>query len=167
MRLLSEDPNATVATVATAAGVTRQTVYAHFPSRDDLLDAVVDRVTEEVVAALDAADLDSRPAVDAVLRMIGVGWDFFERYPIILHVAASTTDARHDPITDRLTAVVRRGRRSGEIDRSMPTRWLVAAVMALGHAAGEQVGSGALSRRAALAALRTSLIRLVGTGTTS
>ena len=39
--------------IARAAGVSRQTVYAHFPSREALLDAVVERATAEVTAALD------------------------------------------------------------------------------------------------------------------
>ena len=43
--------------IARAAGVSRQTVYAHFPSREALLDAVVERATAEVTAALDGAGL--------------------------------------------------------------------------------------------------------------
>jgi hypothetical protein len=45
--------------VAAAAGVTRQTVYAHFPSRDALIGALLHAAGAETVAAMDAARLDT------------------------------------------------------------------------------------------------------------
>jgi serine phosphatase RsbU (regulator of sigma subunit) len=39
-QLLSEDPNATMAQIATRAGVGRGTAYRHFATRDELIDAV-------------------------------------------------------------------------------------------------------------------------------
>ncbi|OEV21023.1 TetR family transcriptional regulator, partial [Streptomyces nanshensis] len=62
IRLLNERPDASVEAVATAAGVTRQTVYAHFPSRERLLAATLDRLTERTAAAMAAAEPDSGPA---------------------------------------------------------------------------------------------------------
>ena len=41
--------------IATAAGVTRQTVYAHFPTRNALITALIDVAGAETVAAIDAA----------------------------------------------------------------------------------------------------------------
>ena len=58
---LSEHPDASVEDIARAAGVSRQTVYAHFPSRDALLDAVVQHATSEVTAAFDEAGLEDAP----------------------------------------------------------------------------------------------------------
>ena len=59
VEVLGQHPDASVDHVAAAAGLARQTVYAHYPSRRALLAAVVDRITADAVAALDAADLDS------------------------------------------------------------------------------------------------------------
>ncbi len=67
VQLVGERPDAGLEAIA-AAGVMRQTVYTHYPSREQLLAAVVDRVTEEVVAAMDAAEPDAGTAVDALLR---------------------------------------------------------------------------------------------------
>src|SRR4051812_32943639 len=39
-RLLADDPDATMAQIASAAGVGRGTAYRHFPSREELVDAV-------------------------------------------------------------------------------------------------------------------------------
>ncbi|HEU4949050.1 MAG TPA: TetR/AcrR family transcriptional regulator [Kribbella sp.] len=161
--LLGEHPDASVETVAAAAGVTRQTVYAHFPSREGLLGAVVDRISAETIAAISAADLDKGSAADALLRLIDTSWRTFERYPLLLHPAASSGDAeRHEPVTELLERLIRRGQTAGEFDRSLPVAWLVAATMALGHAAGEAVGAGRLTAEEATAALRPSLLRLFG-----
>jgi len=165
-RLLSERPEAGVEAIAEAAGVTRQTVYAHFASRDMLVAAVVDRLTEETMAAVDAADLDSGPAADALLRMIDISWQIFERYPLLLHPAASAGDEdRHGPVNDRLDRLIRRGQEAGEFDRTLPVAWLVAATMTLGHAAGAEVGAGRLTAAEATAALRPSLLRVFGVRT--
>ncbi|MEU4248466.1 TetR/AcrR family transcriptional regulator [Amycolatopsis sp. NPDC026612] len=86
--------------IAQVAGVTRQTVYAHFSSRHDLLTAVVDHATVEVVTALDAAGLDQGPAAEALLRIIGISWQILDRYPVLLRpeVADGPGDAeRHHP----------------------------------------------------------------------
>ncbi|MET9018573.1 TetR/AcrR family transcriptional regulator [Actinopolymorpha sp. NPDC004070] len=153
--------------IAAAAGVTRQTVYAHYPSREVLLAAVVDRISTEALAAIDAVRLDEGPAVDALLRLVETSWQTFERYPLLLRIAPGDLDPgagqeRHQPFVDRLLRLVRRGQRTGEIDRGLRPHWLVTAVIALGHAAGEEVRTGRMSARAATAALRVSLVRLLG-----
>ena len=50
LALFAERPEATMAEVAASAGVGRVTLYAHFPSRHALLEAVVDRAIAETVA---------------------------------------------------------------------------------------------------------------------
>ncbi len=165
--VLGQRPDASMDAIAAAAGVTRQTVYAHYPSREALLAAVVDRISAEALAAVDAVALDEGPAVDALLRLVEASWQTFERYPLLLRIAPgdldpSTDHERHQPVTDRLLRLIRRGQRAGEIDRGLRPHWLVTAVIALGHAAGEEVRTGRMSARAATAALRVSLVRLLG-----
>ncbi|WDZ91793.1 TetR/AcrR family transcriptional regulator [Nocardiopsis sp. HUAS JQ3] len=168
VRLLDDRPDASVENVATAAGVTRQTVYAHFPSRAHLLAAVLDRVTEEAVAAMDAADLDSGSAADALLRLVEAGSRSADRYPRLMHAVGShpadpRADAeRHAPVTDRLGRVVRRGQTNGEFDAALPADWLVAVVVALGHAAAAEEDAGRLSGEEAAEALRCTLLRALG-----
>ncbi|HVC35581.1 MAG TPA: TetR/AcrR family transcriptional regulator, partial [Chloroflexota bacterium] len=53
-----------------AAGVTRQTVYAHYASRELLLGAVSDRARAEAIAAVDAAALDEDPPAVALARLL-------------------------------------------------------------------------------------------------
>ncbi len=146
--------------------MTRQTVYAHFASRDELLSAVVDHITDRTVAAIDAVDLDGGSATDALLRMLEISWRAFEEYSVLhrLEVVPGDDRARHVPIDDYLQRIIRRGQRTGEFDRALQPAWLAAAVIALGHAAGEQVKTGRMSVRAAEKAVGDSVLRLVGRG---
>ncbi|MEI8410399.1 MULTISPECIES: TetR/AcrR family transcriptional regulator [unclassified Kribbella] len=163
--LLDERIDASMESVAEAAGVTRQTVYAHFPSRDVLLSAVVDELTRETVQAIDALDLDHGPPLDTVLALIDLGWRGFEQHPLLLHLPPSLEqDERHGPVVERFERLIRRGQRSGEITRELPVAWLVSALIALGHTAGEAVATGRLPARKATTALRTSIIRLLTSG---
>ena len=68
--VLGERPDASMEEIAAAAGVTRQTVYVHFPSRDALIAALLHAAGAETLAAIDAARLDTAPPADA-LRQIG------------------------------------------------------------------------------------------------
>ncbi|MBO8193443.1 TetR/AcrR family transcriptional regulator [Streptomyces oryzae] len=159
IRLLNERPDAGVGAVATAAGVTRQTVYAHFPSREQLLTAVLDRLTEQTVAAMAAADPDSGPAAEALLRLLDAAEGATRKYPALIRLtgtlpASREEDAeRHLPVAELLERVVRRGQASGEFDGRLPADWLVTATIALAHAASGQPEGDRL--------LRTSVLRLL------
>ncbi|MGW0520779.1 TetR/AcrR family transcriptional regulator [Crossiella sp. NPDC003009] len=166
IRVLNADPDASVETIAATAGVTRQTVYAHFPLREQLLAAVLDHLTDEAVAAMDAADLDTGPAADALLRLLEAGRRTSGRYPVLLRklsalpVSPPADHARHAPVADRLRRIIRRGQKTGEFDDQLSADWLVAVTIQLGHTASEEVEAGRMSSAQATAALHTSLLRV-------
>ncbi|NUO59588.1 MAG: hypothetical protein HOV78_23240 [Hamadaea sp.] len=78
-------------------------------------------------------------------------------------VPAEHDRRRHHDVHQRLTRLIQRGQASGEIDPQAPASWLVAAVIALGHTAGEQVAAGRLNIRQAAQALKTATLRLLAT----
>ncbi|MFI7015193.1 TetR/AcrR family transcriptional regulator [Streptomyces sp. NPDC050164] len=167
VQLLAERPDAGMAAIAAAAGVTRQTVYAHFGTRDTLLEAVADRITEQAMAAMDAAEVEDGSALEALLRLQDIGWQLFERHPVLLELGTASTSAeadrsRHEPVAARLTRLIERGQATGEFDRTPPAAWLVAAVTALGHAAGDEVGAGRMTVAEAAACLRTATLGILG-----
>lgn len=164
IELLGERPDASLGDVADRAGVTRQTIYAHFGSRDALIGAVLDRVSEEIISAIDEAQLDDGPAAPALVRFLDTGWRAFERVPFIVHLPTSAEGdrRRHEPALDRLRHLIERGRAAGEFDAESPTSWLLTATLVLGHAAGDAVVSGELTGDEAIRALRSSVLRLVG-----
>jgi AcrR family transcriptional regulator len=165
IRLLGSRPGASTEEIAAEAGVARQTVYAHFASREALIDAVVARVTAEVLDALDAVDVDRDAAITALGRWLDACWVLLERYPLLLNATIPPTTPEHDrdrhlPITDRLAVLIRRGQREGDLDAGMPVEWLVAAIIGLGHAAGQEVAAGRMPADEAGRAFRESVLRL-------
>ncbi|MGS2646662.1 TetR family transcriptional regulator [Streptosporangium sp. LJ11] len=167
VQVLGRQPDAKVEQVAATAGVTRQTVYAHYPSRPLLVAAVVDRITAEAVAALDIADVDSGTAGEALLRWLDVTWRLFERYPLLLHPSVTAadpvdSDRRHAGVIERLEKLIRRGQAAGEFDGGLNPAWLVSATIALGHAAGGEVAAGRMTTAQTAAALRHSILRVYG-----
>ncbi len=165
VEVLGRHPDAKLEQVAATAGVTRQTVYAHYPSRPLLVAAVIDRITAEAVAALDTADAGSDTATDALSAWLEVTWRLFRRYPLLLHpsaVDAADSDRRHAPVTERLGRLIRRGQEAREFDDSLDLAWLITATIALGHAAGNEVAAGRMTAAQAPEALRHSILRLYG-----
>jgi hypothetical protein len=69
---------------------------------------------------------------------------------------------RHEPVLDRLERLVRRGQDAGDFDSRLSPAWLLAATVALGHAAGEQVGAGRMTAEDAANAVKRSILRLFG-----
>ncbi len=166
IKTLSDRPDASMEEIARAAGVARQTVYAHFPSRETLLRAVEERALAETVATLDAAELHKGPAVAALDRLVQAGWQTLERYPLLMHLRRDLTPeeelALHQPILERLQRLIKRGQRSGEFDRRLPTNWLLTSFLALSHAAAEEVAAERMTARQALEVLRQSVLRVFG-----
>jgi AcrR family transcriptional regulator len=156
--------------IATAARVSRQTVYAHYPSRDALLRAVTLHLTAEVARTLGALDLDAGSAIDALGRWVDACWALLERYPVLLTSAVVAPEGdeseRHEPVTRGLLRLIERGRRRREFDRAMPTTWYLAAIISLGHAAGQEVIAGRMTPAKAGAAFRESVLRVCGTAGT-
>jgi AcrR family transcriptional regulator len=165
IEVLNDRPQATVEQIAAAAGVTRQTVYAHFASRDALLEAVVARVIGDVNAALDAAELEHRAPAAALQRLLDVSFEIAARHQFMFHlptVGQERDIERHGPITTALERLVKRGQTDGSFDPHTPPSWLIAATFALGNAANEAVRAGHISSAEATIALHRSILRLFG-----
>jgi AcrR family transcriptional regulator len=80
-RLLANDPNTTIATIAAEAGVDRRTVYRRFARREALRDAVFDTKLDAIDAVLDDARLDSAPVAVALHRFVEGIIPVVRRYP--------------------------------------------------------------------------------------
>lgn len=159
--LLGRRPEAGLEDVATAAGVSRQTVYTHFASREGLLAAVNDRITTEMAAVLAPVEAAPGAPPDILSRWLDQIWQLIVRYPILLSPAmAALPPCEHVPLPDRLTALIQRGRRSGDFTRTHPLNWLVTATLSLATAANQQMTEGSMSPQAAGTAFRDSVLSL-------
>jgi AcrR family transcriptional regulator len=164
--VLGERPDASMEDIAAAAGVTRQTVYAHFPSRDALIAALLHGLGAETVAAIDAARLDTVPPADALRQFLDIGWELIRRNPHLLDPALTRnppgSNDPHDAGTARLEQIIRRGQRAGDFDRTLPAAWLAIAIVGLVRTAAEQVAAGRLTTSKAAALTLDSTLRLCG-----
>jgi AcrR family transcriptional regulator len=161
-RLLDRGGEPTIVAVAGEAGVSRVTVNAHFAALEPLLEAVVERAVGRSTEALDAVEPERGPPLEALQRVIDVGWRDLDRNHAIAQAAADmlTSEAlvrTHRRAHRRLRKLVDRGRRSGDFRTDVPAEWLVTTFHALIHAAGDEVRAGRMSARGALDALRKTV----------
>jgi AcrR family transcriptional regulator len=162
---LNADPRATVEDIARAAGVSRQTVYAHFATREALLDAIIEQAAAEATAAFDAAGLDELPPAAALVHLLEAGWQVAARYPLAWHLPAVSREQdanRHAPVLGRLLELIEHGQQDGELDATLPPGWLLTACMAIGRAAEDEVKAGRMTIEEASNAVHHSFLRLLG-----
>src|SRR5258708_13347488 len=85
--LLELQGHATISAVAAQAGVSRVTVYAHFPTWDALLEAAVERAVGQTMKALESANPDDGPPAEALDRMLAAAWRHLARYAAMARAA--------------------------------------------------------------------------------
>ena len=133
--LLRSQGHVNISAVAVQAGVSRVTVYAHFPTWQALLEAAVERAVRRTMAAAVAES----HSPEAVMRT---------------HQAAHQT----------IGTLLERGRADGSFRTDLPIGWLVTACIALIHACSDQVRGGQIDPDDAVRILTTS-VRDLFTGT--
>lgn len=163
--LLARGDQPTISAVAQEAGVSRPTVYAHFPDRRRLLEALVERTVRRAMAAIDSAEVDRGPAADALERLIASAWQQLAAHDQVAHAAAGDLSAdamraAHQGARDAIGRLVDRGRREGSFRTDVPAGWLITATLALIHATAEEVRLGHLDPDAGLHALTLTVTEL-------
>ena len=145
---LAADPNASIADVAGAAGVGRMTLYGHFKTRADLIDAVLRRTLEESHDILKAIDTSGDPQ-QAIVRLIESSWQLVHRFANVLEAAQNELPPErihgtHDRVLRRIQTLIERGQRSGVFRSDLPKSWLVSLGVRLMHGAADDVAAGRL-----------------------
>jgi AcrR family transcriptional regulator len=164
--LLAAQPGVSLEQVAAHAGVSRATLYHHFPGRDALLDALTERSIREVSAAIQTARPDTGTATQAMERVLRAAWQVVGRYRGLVIVNPRRLEpaelrARLEPALGPIRALIDRGQRHGEFDPELPGDWLIGVITDLIHAASRQVSLGAMrpdtAERALLRTARAAL----------
>ena len=143
---LARDPETSVADIAAAAGVGRITLYGHFKTRADLVDAVLARTVQRADLILDATDTGGDPR-DALARLVASSWLIVHQFRNILLAAQRELPAErirgvHDPILRRVQSLIGRGQRDGTFRSDLPRQWLITTAFSLMHAAAEDAAAG-------------------------
>src|SRR3954462_8743006 len=159
---LAGDPDASMAEIARRAGVVRATIYAHFPTRDALLDAVMEHAVGQVADATAAAEPTRGEPVEALERVVRATWRRLDLFHALLAINTARLSAeelhrRHLPVMTQFAPLIERGQKKGVFRRDLPVSWHLAIVRAIAHAASAEVQS----RRIAASEVEAAMVATV------
>jgi AcrR family transcriptional regulator len=147
---LAIDPDASMAEIARQAGVVRATIYVHFPTRELLLDAVMERAVADVAQAMTDAEPQRGDPKEALERVLRATWRELGRFHSLLAINTSRLSVeelhrRHLPMTTQLAPLIERGQKKGVFRSDLPVSWHVAVIRAIVHTASAELRSGRIS----------------------
>src|SRR4249919_3048596 len=147
---LASDPDASMAEIARRAGVVRATIYMHFPTREALLDAVMEQATGQVADAIRNAEPGRGEPNEALERVLLATWRQLSQFHNILQININRLSAkelrrRHLPMTTQIVPLLERGQQEGVFRSDVSAEWLIAVVRAIIHVASTELQGGRLS----------------------
>ncbi|MEV4840880.1 TetR/AcrR family transcriptional regulator [Nonomuraea sp. NPDC049486] len=147
--LLSSDPNAKTDDIAKAAGVGRMTLYGHFGTRAELVEAALVDALKAGDETLSAVDLTGN-AREAMTRLLASSWQIVAESAALLAAAEEVLPAGrirelHERPVRRMTELVSRGQDQGVFRADLPTTWLVSVVQYILHGAATEIRAGRLA----------------------
>jgi AcrR family transcriptional regulator len=159
---LGRNPEASLSEIARAAGVGRVTLYAHFASRAEVVDAAMSRAIDRGNEALDAVDLSGDPLV-ALARYVHVSWHLVDRARALLVAAQRELPPGrirelHSGPAARVETLIARGRAEGIFRTDLPIAWLVNVLHSIMHSAAEEIRAGRLSSDRAAAHITATVL---------
>jgi AcrR family transcriptional regulator len=148
---LSRDPHASMAAIAATAGVGRVTLYGHFSSRAELVEAVLAHALHNSEQTLGDVDTGGS-AADALRRLIDSSWQMLNTFRTALVAAenelpAETIRRHHEAPMQRVESLIERGRAEGAFRTDLPTAWLVACFYSTLHSAAGEITAGRLKEK--------------------
>ena len=148
---LASDPDASMAEIARRAGVVRATIYVHFPTRESLLDAVMEHAVAEVAEATRAAEPERGEPKEALERVLLATWQQLSQFHGVLAIninrlTTKELHRRHLPITMQLAPLFERGQAEGVFRSDVPVAWHLAVVRAIVHIASTELQAGRISQ---------------------
>jgi AcrR family transcriptional regulator len=161
LRVLAEQPQASMAEIAEASGLGRATLYRHFRNRGELVHAIQRQALDsagEAIAACGLGEVSPPQALDCAIRaLVGVG----DRYRVLAREAS--LDPRmleqQQAVARPLLATVLRGQESGELRRDLPPPWIIATMANLLVLALREIGAGRLTADEAADMVASTLLR--------
>ena len=168
LEALASDPESSMSEIARRAGVVRATIYVHFPTRTDLLDAVMEHAVGQVVDAMRGAEPSRGEPVEALERVLLATWRQLARFHGLLalntaRLSAEELHRRHLPMLDQLEPLIERGQEQGVFRSDLPVVWHLAVLRAIVHAASAAIQGGRIEEAEAEAAMLTTAVAAIST----
>ena len=163
---LEGDPDASMAAIARRAGVVRATIYVHFPTRESLLDAVMEQAVAEVAEATRSAEPERGEPTEALERVLLATWQKLSQFQTLLAINTSRLSAkelhrRHLPVTTQFAPLIERGQQAGIFRSDLPVTWHLAVIRAIVHTASNELRSGRISRDEVEPAMLTTVLAAI------
>jgi AcrR family transcriptional regulator len=167
LEALASDPDASMAEIARRAGVVRATIYVHFPTRESLLDAVMEHAVAEVAQATSAAEPTRGEPREALERVLRATWRKLDLFHALLAINTARLSAkelhrRHLPVMTQFAPLIERGQKDGVFRSDVPVSWHLAVLRAIVHAASAELQSGRLSEAAVEQTMVTTVLAAMG-----
>ncbi|MBO9553679.1 TetR/AcrR family transcriptional regulator [Cellulomonas sp.] len=162
---LTADPRASMVDIARQAGVGRVTLYGHFPSRTELVDAVFAHNMRRAEAHLGAVDLTGDPRT-ALERLVSSSWREIADSHGVLEAAeqelgGDRVRAHHDDTLHRVRALLARGQAAGAFRDDVSADWLTSCAFAVLHLAAAEIRAGRLTEPQAPGVVSTTVLAIV------
>ena len=162
LEALASDPDASMAEIARRAGVVRATIYVHFPSRENLIEAVTRRAISDVTEAIQAAEPARGDPARALRRVVAAAWGTLGRFHTLVEVNQrlphADLHAMHHPVLAVLVPLIERGQRDGSFRADVPVAWHLSVLLALVHAASSELSAGRMPEAEVQAALVSTVL---------
>jgi len=140
---LVSDPEVSMTGIARQAGVVRATIYVHFPTRESLLNAVTDRAIADVARVVAEAEPHRDAPAEALQRVVAAAWRALGRFHALVAINARLPQAelhrRHLPVLELLVPLIERGQQAETFRSNVSVRWHLSMLMAIVHAASNQL----------------------------
>ena len=166
LEALASDPDSSMSEIARRAGVVRATVYVHFPTRESLLDAVMEHAVADVAEATRAAEPQRGEPKEALERVLRATWQELDRFQALLMInmtrlSPEELHRRHLPVLEQLAPLIERGQKQGVFRSDLPVAWHLAVIRAIVHAASNEIHGGRLAESDAEAAMLSTAISAI------
>jgi AcrR family transcriptional regulator len=163
LEALAADPDASMAEIARRAGVVRATIYVHFPTRESLLDAVMEHAVAQVAEATRAAEPERGEPGEALERVLRATWRQLEGFQALLAINTARLSPhelhrRHLPVTTLFVPLIERGQEKGVFRSDLPVSWHLAVLRAVSHTASFELQAGRISEAEVEAALLSTVL---------
>ncbi len=160
--LLIQNPMASLSQIASHAGVGRATLYRHFETREQLIQALAIESLELTHQAMQPSrhlGLTGKAALEAMFHAI---MPLADRYHFLLGLwGVAQNDPQVMAIYEQqlleLTTLVEQGKKQGELNGKLSTSWIVCTIDSLIYAAWWLMGNEGLSAEQAAGNAITSL----------
>lgn len=168
--VLVANPGAAMQHIAQDIGVGRATLHRHFPTRADLLAAIVETALADATARLEQARLQEGSAPEAISRVIealvpmGHRFAFLLREPALAGWEMQPTGLGDEVaalvarFNGELGAVIERGRQEGSLRLDLPVVWVEDLLWSLVYTAWEGVQAGRLAEHGAAQLVATTVL---------